>query len=63
MIYVSDIDSRGLEYSFVLRDAKDQPLGGALLRGLDDLRQLRLVQLARGHSRRRLFQSGKEKTR
>ena len=50
-----DFDSRGLECGAVQRNGEDESLGGSLFRCTDDVWQLRPLQSAGGHSRRRLF--------
>ena len=53
------VDPRGLEHRPLRRDGEDQPLGRPLLCRPDDLRELRPLQLARGHPRRRILQPGR----
>ena len=51
---VTDLDARRLAGSSVQRYVEDVGVGGALFHLSDDFRQLRSVQPARCHPRRRL---------
>lgn len=50
----TDPDARGLECCAVQWDGEDESLGRSVFRHVNDFRQLRSVQSAGGHSRRRL---------
>ena len=58
LLFFSGVNSRGLEYRTIPRDEKDKSLGGSILRGLDDLWQLRPFQPACRHPRGGIFKSG-----